>query len=155
MTASDLSTTVTDLYHQLLAAWNRRDATAMAELFARDGHAIGFDGSEMHGPEQIASTLVEIFAGHETAGYVDIVEGVWPIGVESAMLVAHVGMVPPGGTLINSTVNAVQTMIASRDSNGAWTIRLLQSTPAAYHGRPDDAARLTAELQARADARAS
>ena len=127
----------------------------MAALFAHDGHAVGFDGSEMHGPAQIVSSLTEIFASHQTAAYVDIVRGVWPIGRDAAVLVAHVGMVPPGGSQVNPQVNAVQTLVASRDPNGGWKIDLLQNTPAVYHGRPDDAARLTAELQARADARAS
>ena len=36
---------VKKLYGDLLAAWNRRDASGMARLYAADGLQIGFDGS--------------------------------------------------------------------------------------------------------------
>ena len=60
------------------------------------------------------------------------------------------GMVPPGQTRVNPAVNAVQSLVA-REEGGRWLIHLFQNTPAAFHGRPDAAAALTAELQARAE----
>ncbi len=44
-------------------------------------------------------------------------------------------------------VNAIQSLVAVRDTDH-WRAMLLQSTPAAFHGRPDLAEALTAELRA-------
>jgi hypothetical protein len=56
-------------------------------------------------------------------------------------------MVKPGETAVNPTTNAVQSLVAVRTDAG-WRVALFQNTPAAFHGRPDESARLTAELQA-------
>ena len=41
--------------------------------------------------------------------------------------------------------NAVQTVVAHRGEDG-WSVVLFQTTPAQFHGRPDLAEALTAEL---------
>jgi hypothetical protein len=56
-------------------------------------------------------------------------------------------MVPPGGSDINPAVNSIQSLVAVRDAE-RWRVVLLQTTPAAFHGRPDLAEALTAELRA-------
>ena len=43
-------------------------------------------------------------------------------------------------------MNTVQTLLAKRHAQG-WRIVLLQNTPARYHGRPEAAKALTAELR--------
>jgi hypothetical protein len=53
--------------------------------------------------------------------------------------------VPPNKTDINPEVNAVQTLVAARRGS-VWQVALFQNTPAAFHGRPDDAKALTEEL---------
>jgi uncharacterized protein (TIGR02246 family) len=58
------------LYYALLECWNARDPAGFAALFEDDGHSVGFDGSEMHGPDEIESTLRQIFTDHETGRYV-------------------------------------------------------------------------------------
>jgi len=55
-------------------------------------------------------------------------------------------MVPRGGDDIHPSVNAFQSLVAKRDG-GRWQIYLVQNTPAAFHGRPEEAARLSAELR--------
>jgi hypothetical protein len=55
-------------------------------------------------------------------------------------------MVPAGQGDLDPDKNAVQTMIAKRHPEG-WRIALLQNTPAQYHGRPEAAEALTAELR--------
>jgi len=142
----DLTARITLLHHEVLAAWNRRDAAAFAALFADDASSVGFDGSEMHGRAEIATTLARIFADHQTAAYVARVRDVRPLATGVAVLSAVVGMVPPGQTDINPAVNAVQTLVAV-EREGAWRIAVLHNTPAAYHGRPDAADALTAELR--------
>jgi hypothetical protein len=55
-------------------------------------------------------------------------------------------MVPPGQHDISPAVNAVQTLVATRD-HGAWRIALFRNTPAAFHGRPELSEQLTEELR--------
>ena len=138
---------VRSLYTALIDAWNRRDARAMADLYASNGSQVGFDGSEAATPETIFAHLDPIFRNHPTARYVAKVREVRKIGDSVILLRAVAGMVPPGSTTIKPEVNAIQTLIASRE-NGRWRIELFQNTPAAWHGRPQDVQKLTEELQA-------
>ena len=68
------------------------------------------------------------------------------LGSGVALLRAVAGMVPPGQTRVNPAVNAVQSLVATREGQG-WRIQLFHNTPAAFHGRPDAVAALTDELQ--------
>jgi uncharacterized protein (TIGR02246 family) len=135
------------LYHELLAAWNARDAEAFAALFARDGSVVGFDGSQVDGAAHIASHLSGIFADHATASYVGIVREVRPLADDVVLLRAVVGMVPPGGTDINPAMNAVQSVVAVGTADDQH-IALFQNTPAAWHGRPEAVQALADELRA-------
>ncbi|HLJ33286.1 MAG TPA: SgcJ/EcaC family oxidoreductase [Ktedonobacteraceae bacterium] len=134
------------LYRQLLDSWNNRDASAYASLFIEDGDVIGFDGSQMNGRTEIASTLRQIFADHQTAPYVSKVKNVRFLTPEVVILCAIVGMVPPGRTDINPAVNAIQTLVATRH-DGTWHIVQFQNTPAQFHGRPELVERMTEELR--------
>lgn len=144
---STAAATVRGLYHDLLAAWNRREASAFAGLFWADGYAVGFDGSTHNNAKQLESDLQTIFAGHPTGAYVGIVREVRFITDDVALLRAAAGMIRPGETDIHPPVNAIQTLIATR-RNGKWQISVFQNTPAAFHGRPELAEQLTAELRA-------
>ena len=136
---------VQTLYQALLDAWNHRDAAAFAELFTPEGHAVGFDGSEMDGPDEIRSSLEGIFADHQTATYVGKIRSVRRVG-EAALLLAVAGMIPPDGTDLNENL-AIQSMVAlPRD--GAWRTVLWHNTPAAFDGRPDAREALKNELRA-------
>ena len=138
------------LYHALLNAWNRQDASGMAALFAPNGVQIGFDGSQMTGPAEVVAHLEPIFRDHPTACFVTKVLDRRLIGPDNALLLAVAGMGPRGGDQLNPQANSVQTLVASCDE-GTWRIELFQNTPAAWHGRDADRAALTAELQALAD----
>lgn len=144
--AADVERGVRALYHALLDAWNRRDADGFAALFALAGRCIGFDGSVMEGRAEIGSSLHPIFADHPTAAYVAIVREVQRLAPEVSLLFAVAGMVPPGQSDINPAVNAEQTLVAVRE-DGRWSIVSFQNTPAAFHGRPQLAQALTAELR--------
>lgn len=134
------------LYADLLQAWNDRNASAMAALIAEDGIVVGFDGSTMRGPQEVETTLSGIFAHHATPAYVSKIKAVsWP-GEDVGLIQAVAGMVPAGQFDINPALNAIQTLVASREGN-AWKIRLFQNTPAAFHGRPEAAEVLTQELR--------
>ena len=133
------------VYRALHERWNARDAEGFAALFVEDGHSVGFDGSEMHGRREIATELGRIFRDHETAAYVGKVREIRPLGPHLALLRSVAGMVPQGKSDLNPDVHAVQTVLAAR-TDGVWRVVLLQNTPAQYHGRPEAAAALTAEL---------
>jgi uncharacterized protein (TIGR02246 family) len=133
------------LYTRLLNAWNRRNADDFAWLFAYDGNAVGFDGTEMNGRAVIRSMLTKIFEHHPTAAYVAKVRDVRALARYVVLLRAAVGMVPPGSTAIKPDVNAIQSVLFVTEDVD-WKIALLHNTPAAFHGRPDAVERLTAEL---------
>jgi uncharacterized protein (TIGR02246 family) len=134
------------LYRELLDSWNRRSADAFAALFVFDGEVIGFDGSQMTGRVEIASTLGQIFADHVTAPYVSKIKSVRLLSSEVAALRAIVGMVPPGQSDLNPAVNAHQSLVATKH-DGIWRIELFQNTPAQFHGRPELVQQMTEELR--------
>ncbi|HEY3058742.1 MAG TPA: SgcJ/EcaC family oxidoreductase [Chloroflexota bacterium] len=135
------------LYERLLDRWNARDASGFAALFVDDGHIVGFDGSQADSAAEIAAHLGGVFESHATAAYVAKVREVRRLPADAGLLRAVVGMVPPGGSDINPAVNSIQSLVAVRDAE-RWRVVLLQTTPAAFHGRPDLAEALTAELRA-------
>ncbi|HSM54848.1 MAG TPA: SgcJ/EcaC family oxidoreductase [Candidatus Sulfomarinibacteraceae bacterium] len=135
------------LYAQLLDRWNERDAPGYAALFHEEGHVVGFDGSEMHGPAEIEATIGKIFADHMTALYVGKVRDVRRLTPGVALLRAVVGMTPREQAQLNPAANAVQSVLAT-EQGGQWRVAFFQNTPAQYHGRPELAEALTEELQA-------
>jgi uncharacterized protein (TIGR02246 family) len=133
------------LFGRFHECWNRRDARGIAELFSEDGHVVGFDGSVLDGASAIGAEMTRIFADHKPAAFVGKVREVVFPGTEVALLRAIAGMVPPGKTELNPQVNAIQTLVA-RKRAAEWRILILQSTPAAFHGRPELVEQMTAEL---------
>lgn len=137
---------VRDLYRKMLDGWNTRSAEAFAAPFAEDGESIGFDGSQLIGRAEIASTLQQIFTDHITAPYVSKVKSVRLLSSEVSVLRAIAGMVPPTQTDLDPSLNAIQTLIAiKRDEQ--WRIVLFQNTPAQFHGRPELVQQMTKELR--------
>ncbi|MEP6687891.1 MAG: SgcJ/EcaC family oxidoreductase [Gemmatimonadales bacterium] len=137
---------VSDLYTSLLKRWNSRDAAGFASLFHPAGSMVGFDGSPVDGVSSIAIHLADVFGHHATATYVGKVREVRLLIADAALLRAVAGMVPPGQLRLNPAVNAVQTLVARKEGD-TWRIELFQSTPAAFHGRPEAVAALTEELE--------
>jgi uncharacterized protein (TIGR02246 family) len=135
------------LYEDLLDAWNRRDAKAMAALYAPNGGQVGFDGSTANTPAEIEALLTPIFADHPTARFVAKVREVRALGSNAALLRAVAGMIPPGKTDIMPERNAVQMLVASRQGDDRWLVEMFQNTPAAFDGRPEEAEKLTNELR--------
>jgi uncharacterized protein (TIGR02246 family) len=133
-------------YQHLLDSWNRRSADAFAASFAEDGEVVGFDGSQMSGRDEIASTLRQIFAYHQTGTYVSKVRGVRLLSPDIALLRAVAGLVPHGRSDIEPALNALQTLVATKH-DGQWRITLFQNTPAQFHGRPELVQQLTEELR--------
>ena len=135
----------TSLYRRLIDGWNAADADAMGATLAENALVIGFDGSQMIGRHEAIAELRRIFADHQVARYVTKVRSVTALGPDVVVLHAVVGMVPPGGSRIAPAQNSVQTMVGHR-SGGDLLVGLFQTTPAQFHGRPELAEALTAEL---------
>ena len=127
------------LYEQILIAWNQQDAAAMAARFEEDGNIVGFDGSQADSRAAIEDHLRPIFADHPTAAYVAIVREIRMLGRDVGLLRAVVGMIPPNSDDINPAGNTIQTLVAIQNADG-WQAALFQSTPAAWHVRPQDSA---------------
>lgn len=135
------------LYHAVLEQWNQRNAAGMTALFAKDGTYVGFDGSQLNGQKELYEVMDEIFGNFPTAAYVSIVKDVRMLGESAAVLLAVVGMVAQGHTDITPSVNALHALTAVMEE-GKWRVAVLQTTPAAYHGRPELSEQLTADLRA-------
>jgi uncharacterized protein (TIGR02246 family) len=136
---------VARLYRQVMDGWNMRDAQAIAAAFADDADLVGFDGTHMHGKDNIARAQADIFAHHETGRWVGRVTSVRSPAADVAIAQAITGWVPPGADAPNPATNALQFLVAVRAPE-TWLLTLLQTTPAQFHGRPHDAAALAAEL---------
>lgn len=134
------------LYADLLRRWNEGDAGGFAALFVRPGNVVGFDGSQVDGQDKIETHLAQIFAHHQTAAYVGKVREVRLLGAEVVLLRAVAGMVPPKQSDLNPSLNTVHTLVASKQRD-RWRAELFQSTPAAFHGRPEASEALTTELR--------
>jgi len=106
---------------------------------------IGYDGSHMHGRDQVEAELGAIFKDHQTATYITKMRSTRALGPDAALLHAVAGMVAAGGSEIVAERNAVQTVVAHRGDD-RWEAVLFQTTPAQFHGRPECAENLTAEL---------
>jgi uncharacterized protein (TIGR02246 family) len=135
-------TEVRALYRQLLSGWNRRNAGAIAELFAENGVAIGFDGSELAGQKEIASQTFDDSAG----AFVAKVRDVQFLNPKVAILRAVAGMVLPGQSDLAPDRNSFQTLVAAK-SNNHWRVAVFQDTPARFDGRPDEARSVTEDLR--------
>ena len=134
------------LYEQMLIAWNQQDAPAMAACFEEDGNLVGFDGTQADSRADIEDHLRSIFADHPTAAYVAKVREIRMLSSNVGILRAVVGMIPPGLDDIKPAGNTIQTLVAVQNTDG-WRATVFQSTPAAWHGRPQDRAALTEELR--------
>ncbi len=135
------------LYAAFLDGWNRRSGAAVAAGFADDGDIIGFDGTHHRGRLSIAADLRQIFGSHQTPSYVAVVRSVRPVAPGVAVLLAHAGMIPPGANDLDPDLHTVHTLVAVDEGGGRWRISLFQSTPAAFHGFPQEREALTEELR--------
>ncbi len=135
------------LYDAFLDGWNRRSGAAVAAGFADDGDIIGFDGTHHRGRLSIAADLRQIFGSHPTPAYVAVIRSVRPVAPGVAVLMAHAGMIPPGGSDIDPDLHTVHTVVAVDEGGGRWRMALMQATPAAWHGRPEARDALTEELR--------
>jgi uncharacterized protein (TIGR02246 family) len=137
---------IQSLYHQLISSWNEMSSKTYANLFTADGSIVGFDGSEANSRKEIHEHLSLIFADHAPARFVTIIREVRILSSSVGLLRAVAGMIPREGKEINPKTNAIQSLVAVKQGEH-FRIELFQNTPAAFHGRQQDAEKLTKELQ--------
>ena len=137
---------VAAFYQKLLECWNNQNATGFANLFAKDGNAIGFDGSQMNGRQEIDQQISQVFKHHKVSSYIGIVREVRLLSPTVFVLRAVAGMIAPGQSNINPAVNAIQTLVIQKEKED-FCIAVFQNTPAAFHERPELKEQLTKELQ--------
>lgn len=137
---------VAELYQRFIHAWNNRDASAMVELFSDDGEMIGFDESIVAGREEILSHLKPIFEDHPTPPFVYKIKNERVLTFRTRSLRAIAGMVPPGKTELDPSLNTHQMLVAVYNENG-WYIEIFQNTPAQFDGRPELVEQMTVELR--------
>ena len=134
------------VYEQLINSWNEMNSKAYADMFTADGSIVGFDGSQANSRKEIYDHLSAIFADHAPARFVTIVREIRLLSPSVGLLRAVAGMVPRNEKEINPKTNAIQSLIAVKKDQ-QFMIALFQNTPAAFHGRDEDARQLTKELQ--------
>ena len=109
---------------------------------------VGFDGSQVDGgPPAVAAHLAPIFVSHATPAYVGTVREVRDAragGEPRARRRRHGAGGPPRPEPGCSTPS---TRLIAVQAGGTWRAAMFQSTPAAFHGRPDLAQALTEELR--------
>ncbi|MDR5737026.1 MULTISPECIES: SgcJ/EcaC family oxidoreductase [unclassified Caballeronia] len=144
----DWATSARQQYFALLDDWNRQNAVGMAARFTERGSLIGFDGSAIDGRTCIEAHLAPIFAQHPTPLFVAKVREVRRLAAGQTLLLRAVaGMWPRNAAALDDRLNAMQTLVLSL-CDGTYRIEMFQNTPAAFHGRPEEAEKLTAELRA-------
>ena len=134
------------VYEQLTNCWNEMNSEAYADLFTADGSIVGFDGSQANSRKEIYDHLSAIFADHAPSRFVTIVREIRLLSPSVGLLRADAGMVPRNESEINPKTNAIQSLIAVKKDR-RFMIALFQNTAAAFHGRDEDAKKLTKELQ--------
>lgn len=119
----------------------------MAARFAERGSLVDFDGTPVDGRTCIEAHLQPIFAQHPTPLFVAKVREVRRMASRQTLLMrAIAGMWPRGASELDPRFNAVQSMVLSL-CDGAYRIEMFQNTPAAFHGRPEESEKLSAELR--------
>jgi uncharacterized protein (TIGR02246 family) len=128
-TRSTEEAAVRDLYQQLMRAWNRGSGSGLADLFAEDGHLIGFDGTHLRGRKEIGPFHQRLFdrwlKGSRLVGQVTDVRF---LGPDAAVLHAVGGTVLRGRRRPAPERDSIQTLVAVRQAGGDWCLAAFQNT---------------------------
>ena len=142
--SQDLETTdeskIRSLYQQMLDGWNHHSADVVADLFTEDGDLVGFDRGQLKGRAEIASVHRQIFTEYPTAAFVGRVSNVRFLTSDVAVLSAVAGMVTAEQSDLDSELNSVQTLVATK-RDGQWRIAVFQKYPRAVVPKAQDWAR--------------
>jgi uncharacterized protein (TIGR02246 family) len=110
---------VREVYERFMDAWNRGSGAALARVFIDDGDLIGFDGTHLHGRQEIAWFHQRLFdkwlKGSRLVGEVSDLRF---LGPEVAVLHAVGGTILRGKRAPAPERDSIQTLVATRDEQG-------------------------------------
>jgi uncharacterized protein (TIGR02246 family) len=116
------------LFHELLAAWGRGDATGYGALFTEDADYVAFDGSHTKGRRQIAASHQELFdrwlRGTRLTGHIESLRFLSP---QVALVHAIGGTVFPGELKPRPSRDSIQTLIAIKHDD-SWRFAAFHNT---------------------------
>jgi uncharacterized protein (TIGR02246 family) len=125
---TDDTRAIHELFHDLLGAWARRDASGYAALFTEDADYVAFDGSHTRGRQAIADSHQPLFdrwlKGTRLVGRVTQIRFLAP-GV--ALVHATGGTVFPDETRPRPSRDSIQTLVAVRNG-GEWLFTAFHNT---------------------------
>jgi uncharacterized protein (TIGR02246 family) len=120
---------VREVYEQFMRAWNRGSGAALAQVFTHDGDLVGFDGTHLHGRQEIAQFHQRLFdkwlKGSRLVGEVRDARF---LGPDVAVLHAVGGTILRGKRAPAPERDSIQTLVATRDEDGSWRLAAFQNT---------------------------
>ncbi len=120
---------VRDLYQELMDGWNRGSGTAFAAAFTHDGDLVAFDGTHFKGTQEIAPFHQQLFEkwlkGTRLVGEVEDVRFLSP---DVALMHAVGSTVKRGRDEPSPERDSIQTLVATRETDGQWRIAAFQNT---------------------------
>lgn len=133
-TSSD-EAAIRDLYHQLMAGWNRGSGEAFAAPFTETADFVAFDGSRFKGRQEIVSSHQPLFDTHlKGTLLVGDVTNVRFLSPEVTLVHAVGGTVMRGKPAPTSERDSIQTLVAIK-AGGQWRLDAFQNTRVRPIGR--------------------
>jgi uncharacterized protein (TIGR02246 family) len=120
---------VREVYQRFMDAWNRGSGAALGQMFTHDGDLVGFDGTHLHGRQEIARFHQRLFdkwlKGSRLVGEVTDMRF---LGPDVAVLHAVGGTILRGKRAPAPERDSIQTLVATRDEQGKWRLAAFQNT---------------------------
>ncbi|MBV9789114.1 MAG: SgcJ/EcaC family oxidoreductase [Chloroflexi bacterium] len=133
-TSSD-EAAIRDLYHQLMAGWNRGSGQEFAAPFTETADFVAFDGSRFKGRQEIARSHQPLFDTHlKGTQLVGDVTSVRWLSPDVALIHAVGGTVMRGKSAPTAERDSIQTLVAIK-SGGEWHLDAFQNTRVRPIGR--------------------
>ncbi len=115
-------------FQAMLASWSAGDATAYANLFARDVTYVGFDGYAFRSRDELRESHDELFRGVlRGSRLTGTIEAVRPLGPDVVVLQTRGAVVTRGRTTPGRGRESVQTIVALRE-DGRWEFAAFHNT---------------------------
>jgi uncharacterized protein (TIGR02246 family) len=116
------------LYNQMVAAYNRGDATGVAAVFVSEGAMISGDANRYITPPEIERFLSRLIARlPKGTQFISTVTDVRFASPDIAVLTSEGGWLFPGESAVSDKNQGIQTLVALRQE-GAWRAALFQRT---------------------------
>jgi len=119
---------VRNLLQQVLDAWAHGDGRAFASTFTDDGDVIFFDGSHLHGRQQITVVMQQVFdtalKGSRCHAEVKAIRFLTP---DIVLMQTLGGALLPGESAVPPERFSIQTFVVTK-TQGIWSVVSFQNT---------------------------